>query len=283
MTALLAVGCGSCGGSNGGEGAATGETEEGPALGTVEGVVRLAPGAELPSRPPEDLGDRPAPPESCTPPRTVDRQPVRMGGERGLEGVLVAASEFDASPEHEPVAHEVTITDCRLEPRLVVATRGDHIALTNETEYPFMPIMGSGGLAQALLHGQTRQLELDQGGVNAIACTFTAPCGQTDVVTLYHPFHTTTGEAGRFTLEVPAGEEIEVHAWHPLFEESGQTFTVEPGETKRIELVLRPSAQAAAPAAPDAEDAAGETEGSPSDEAAEAGEAAPEDDAETLF
>lgn len=288
VVALVAMGCGSCGGTqNGdGEGASESASSGGPAMGVVEGVVRLAPNAELPSYPPVRHERQPAPPESCAPPRVDDRQPVRLGEGRGLEGVLVAGAEFDTTVPHEPAPREVAIRDCRLTPMFVAATRGDTLVVKNETEYPFMPIVGEGGLAQALLNGQTKSHPLDQGGVRTVTCTFAAPCGRADVVVLYHPVHTLTGEAGRFRLEVPAGEELEVHAWHPLFQEASETLTLEPGETRRVELVLDP---APVPEQPAAEAPTGDEveagEGAESTEPAgeTTGEGEQPEDGETLF
>lgn len=262
------MGCGSCGASQPEGEQAASAPPEAPPLGVVEGVVRLPDGAELPSYPREVDARRPPPPESCTPARVVDRQPVRLGEGRGLGGVLVAAAEFDAEVPHEPETRRVAIRDCRLDPPFLVATRGDTLELKNETDYPFMPVMGGGGLAQALLADQTRSFPLDQGGVKTLSCTFAAACGRTDVVVLYHPLHTVTSDAGRFRLEVPAGEELEVHAWHPLFQEASATVTVAAGETRRVELELVPSSPPE-PAAPQP------AEG---DEPQQ-----PEDDSETLF
>jgi hypothetical protein len=71
--------------------AKTGEAEPGaapsPATGTavVEGGVRLAAGAELPMYPDQNMEKEvlqhtkhAALPESCTPPKTTDRQPVQV-------------------------------------------------------------------------------------------------------------------------------------------------------------------------------------------------------------
>ena len=273
-----AVGCGSCGGERGAE-SPEAPAEPTPEVAVVEGTVRLAEGVELPAYPPvERSAAQPAPPESCPPPREADRQPVGMGEARGLSNVLVAAAEFDAAPASAPQTHRMSIRDCRLTPMFIAATRGDSLEITNETDYPYMPVTGNAGMAQALMRGESRTIPLDQGGVKGLGCTFTAPCGRAEVVVLYHPVHTLTGEAGRFRLEVPAGEEIEIHAWHPLFEEASETVTVEAGQTRRIDFTLRPSAAAPAP-----------TEGAPTvptEAAPPAGEEDAEDSAnesETLF
>jgi hypothetical protein len=173
------------------------------------------------------------------------------------------------------------IRDCKLTPMVVAATRGDTLEITNETDYPYMPIAGNAGMAQAIMRGESRTIPLDQGGVKGLGCTFTAPCGRAEVVVLYHPFHTLTGETGRFRLEVPAGEEIEVHAWHPLFEEASETVTVPAGETRRLDFTLRPSD--APPAAPSTETGTEPEASEPEGEPASEGEAGSEDENETLF
>jgi hypothetical protein len=218
----------------------------------VEGVVRLAEGVELPSYPLVTDTNQPAPPASCTPPRTADRQPVALGEGRGLVEVLVAGSEFDATPaEHAPVDHAVTIRDCRLDPPFVVATRGDRISLTNGTDYPFLPGLGSSGFMQALLHGETRPIALDQGRVMQLGCHFAAACGRTDIVVLDHEVHAVSTASGRFRIErFPAGDGAEVHAWHPLFEDARATVQVRAGEVTRVELVLRPAPPPPAPPPP---------------------------------
>lgn len=247
-SALVAAGC-SCGAD---ETPDEGASASLPAAttATVEGVIRLAEGADLPAyadNPMVSPQGRPALPDACTPPQQRDAQPVQLS-DGGLVGVLVAMHDFGELPPSEPVTRDLTITDCRLTPQLVVAQRGDTLRLRNETDYPFMPDFG-GGMMQALLHENDRELELAQGGVRSLGCGFTAPCGRAEIVTLYHPLHTVSGEAGRFRIEnVPPGEGIRVSAWHPLFREVSERLDLEAGETATVELVLRP---APAPAAPE--------------------------------
>lgn len=250
--ALLLVGC-HCG--DGGE-AHRAESDDRAArpsaavTGVLEGMVRLVDGAELPSYPDNPMVSppgRPELPEGCTPPQRADAQPVSMTEERGLAGVLVSLHEFETSPSYASVTHELTITDCRLSPRLVVATRGDRLRVTNQTDYPFLPDLGSGVL-QAILHQRTREVELGEGGVRSLECAFAAPCGRSYIVTLYHPLHAITDESGRFRIEnVPAGEEVRVSAWHPLFQESNEQFVLEMGERRTVDFALEPAPPPPAP------------------------------------
>lgn len=210
----------------------------------IEGTLRLADGAELaqyPESPTVGGPGRPALPEACTPPQQSDRVPVQEASGGGLTGVLVALADFDRHVDHEPETHRLTIEDCRLTPRLVVATRGDTLVLRNDTDYPFMPDLGT-GMLQGLLHEEERELELGQGGVRTLMCGFAAPCGRAEIVTLYHPLHTISDARGHYRIEgVPAGEELRVNAWHPLYQEANETVTLRSGETRTIDLVLSPA------------------------------------------
>lgn len=215
-----------------------------PRTATIEGVVRLAPGAELPGyavNPMVGSERQPELPEECTPPQQSDRHPVRLVRGDRLAGMLVALSEFDAEISHEPVTHEIFIRDCRLTPRIIVATLGDRLRIVNETNYPFLPELGSGLLA-SVLRGNSREVELARAGMRSLQCGFTASCGRAEIVTMYHPLHTVTDEDGRFRIEgVPVNDELRVNTWHRLFQEAGQTLTLSPGETRQVELVVTPA------------------------------------------
>lgn len=248
---ILAVGlagCNGCGGadepvgSTGDDDGTRTAAESGVA--TVEGTIRLADGATLaryPEHPMIGGPARPALPEHCTPPSEEDRVPVREAQGGGLTGVLVAVADFAREIEHEPETHQLSITDCRLSPRLLVATRGDTLVLRNDTDYPFMPDLGT-GMLQAVLYEHERELELGQGGVRTLNCGFAAPCGRAEVVTMYHPLHVVTDDAGHYRIEgVPAGEEIRVNAWHPLYLETNETVTLRAGETRTLDFTLTPA------------------------------------------
>jgi hypothetical protein len=241
---------------------------EAPTTATLIGVVRLAEGAALPSYAPEqmekrilDHAERGAWPADCTPPKTIDRQPVRETESGALTGVLVAASDFSEAPPPRPQQmHRVAIRDCRLEPRLLAAVEGDVMRVQNEVDYPFMPAYGNDKALRTLTPGQKYDVELEKAGVNQVLCGFTAPCGRTDVIVLKHPLHAVTGEDGAFRIEgLPAGEQLTISAWHPLFQAVGTKVQLEAGEEKRVELVIAP-AQAAGGTA-EASGAAAEEQG----------------------
>lgn len=226
--------------------------EKEPAFGTVEGVVRLAEGKDLPVRPEGYATIRPGkepkrPPDVCPPPKKSDRRPVELADERALTNVLVAASEFEAKIEREAKTHEVVIAGCQLRPQLVVAVKDDTLVVENQTDYPFLPRFPTDAFYQSLNKGDRRSMKLDRGGMFPLVCGFAAPCGRADVMVLYHPVYDVTNDEGRFRIDnVPAGEPVRLDAWHPLFASTGTTVELKPDETEKIELVIEP-----APSKPD--------------------------------
>lgn len=270
---LLGVsGCDSCGSSSSSSNGSGGNTpaepeEEEPSLlgdGVLTGVVRLAPGREIPSFTRQEMGYReaaPPPPELCPPPRRADSRPVMQHEGRALEGVLVSISRetpFERLPEAEPQRRELTVRGCRLQPSFIVGRVGDSLVLQNEDDYPFMPRVTGDPFMQALMQGQERVIPLEAAGrVVNIRCAMTAACGRADVVVLGHPFFALTDAEGRFRIEgLPAGE-LNVHAWHPLFTQVQRNATPSASPTgEGIELVIRPREAAATP-----------TEETPADEA----------------
>jgi hypothetical protein len=216
----------------------------------IEGVVRLAEGAELPSYPKDTMErtvlahvhDAPLP-ESCSPPKTTDRQPVQLTPDGLLAGVMVVATGFSKQPQRPPMVHEVAIEDCRLTPSLVVAMKGDTLRVRNTVNYPFMPTYRERGMARTLSPGQTYDVTLDKPGVQPLLCGFTAPCGRTDVIVLLHPLYAKTDANGKFKIEgLPPGENLMINVWHPLFQDSRQSVQLASGEHKSLEFVLAPRA-----------------------------------------
>jgi hypothetical protein len=225
----------------------------------VEGSVRLAEGYNLPSYRAEGMEKKvldhvaeAALPGSCTPLEASDRQPVKLTGDGHLAGILLAASKFSHQPQRPARVHEVVIRNCRLEPALVVAMKGDSLRVRNEVDYPFMPGLGQQPVARTLSRGQTYDVVLDTPGVNPLLCGFTAPCGRTDVIVMLHPYYAVTDATGTFRFEdFPTGEPVALSAWHPLFQESRQELRVEPGARQKLEFALTPIAPAVETPKPD--------------------------------
>ncbi|MFW6051454.1 MAG: carboxypeptidase-like regulatory domain-containing protein [Myxococcota bacterium] len=213
-------------------------------IGVVEGVVRLAEGAELPEYSRAALEEKPDTerPEGCPPPKRSEVRPVRLGDGRGLEGVLVSATDFSESPPHEPKQREVVIRDCILQPALVVGMRGEQLVVRNESDYPFLPRIAGDPFMQALPKGKSREIPLERGGAYPLVCGMGAPCGRADVIVLYHPVYAVTESGGRFRIpNVPADGPVKLHAWHPLFEEAELEVDVEPREARQVALTLKPA------------------------------------------
>jgi hypothetical protein len=195
-------------------------------------------------------------PDVCSPPKLEDRTPVSLTPDGKLVGVMLAASEFSRRDEPAPPkVLDITIKDCRLQPKLIVAHVGDALHIANESPFPLMPGMGFETYNQTLTQGQTRDIKLESGGAKIVSCGFSGQCGRTDVIVLAHSHATVTNAQGEFRLEnFPADETVRINAWHPLFAETYQEVRVAPGEEKRIELVLTPKPAAKPPAAPVAKD-----------------------------
>ena len=226
------------------------------------GSVRLAPGVQLPSYSATDMErkvldhlERGSPPDVCSPPKIVDRTPVRLTPDGKLVGMMVAVSEFSRMPERAPRIHDVVIKDCRLTPALVVAMKGDTLRIRNEINFPFMPSVAQEQRLETLMPGQTKEVPLQESGVSIVLCGFTAPCGRTDLVVLHHPLYAVTGEDGNFRIEnFPADETVNLNNWHPLFESAQLELRLQQGETKTVELVVTaavPQPSAATPATDD--------------------------------
>lgn len=219
-----------------------------PEYGILEGTITILEGAEVPSLPVAMIPRRGEMdiPESCPPPRRDDRQLIRIASDgHGLNGVIVTVADFEAhnNPPHTPRTHDLTIRECRLEPRMIDATVGDTLRLHNDDEYPFMPSTTGGGMTQALIKGQTRDIPLARGGSQMLGCgAFGPPCGRADVLVLNHAVHGLTSQNGHYRIEhVPAGEEITVHAVGLMYRTEHQAITLQPGETRTVDFVLTPT------------------------------------------
>lgn len=219
--------------------------------GIVRGTVLIAAGAALPAYPAEMMfrqvlavAKPEALPEECPAASDADRQPVGLTDRGGLTGVLVTVSDFSRSEKRPPIIHDISIKNCRLSPELAAAAQGDSLRLHSDSMYPFMPELGAASMAQTLIRGQERVIPLDRAGVWPLLCGFTAPCGRTDVVVLYHSLFAVTDSRGEFRIEkIPAGETVTINAWHPLFRASNLKISLQAGETREVELSLAPLEQ----------------------------------------
>jgi hypothetical protein len=231
-----------------------------PHTGVVHGVVKLAEGAALPAYTAAEQGrsgQEPLAFPAGSPPHTeADDQPVHLGEGRGLEGVLVSATGdpstfFRDLPEHRPEQRRLSIEDGRLSPKLVVALRGDTLVLQNSTRENAFPVVGQNTFAESLVFGESRSVPLDRAGFTAITCPVLPHCGRADLVVIMNPVFTVTGDDGRFELhDVPAGQDVRIHAWHPLFQEARVDTKVDENGERTVELVLTPLPRDAAAPSP---------------------------------
>ncbi|NLY94139.1 MAG: hypothetical protein GXY23_08920 [Myxococcales bacterium] len=216
-------------------------------VGTVVGVVRLREGASLPRLAPGHAGSAKDPAPSC--PRLTDADPTPVFERDGkLVNVLVSATGnretfFAALPERTASEVELVIgEDCRLSPRLVAAVVGDSLRLRNRSPLAVLPFIGKQGHVESLSSQESRVQVLSERGVHHVGCGVTGYCGSADVVVLAHPVFGVTDETGTFVIDnVPADQDVVLHAWHPLFREATTTVRVGKGERVEVELEIEPA------------------------------------------
>ena len=217
---------------------------------TLIGRVRLADGVPLPAYSALDLartlmhgGAPETVPAQCAAANTAASQPVTLGADRGLAGIVIAASDFTRAPHREPETHAIQISGCRLQPAMIAAMEGDRLTIENRDAFPFEPLIGPGYGARALDRGRKVLLPVIPG-VDSVRCSTRAPCGRSDVVVFHHPVFAVSGARGEFRIEqFPAAELVRISAWHPLFEESETFVWLDPGATTAVEFVLTPKAR----------------------------------------
>lgn len=214
-----------------------------PGAAVLTGVVRLVDGAMPPAYAREqlgwgrlldgDLGDTGCPPR--------ERENVlSLAPDRGLAGVVVAASAFTGKHLYEKRTHEVVFEDCRLSPTIVAATGGDILEVVNRGKGDVPVTFGPVPEPIALRPGLRPRIALIPG-VESLMCPPEVGCGRTDVVVFHHSVHAVTDATGRFRIDgFPTRQNVAVHAWHPLLREAVTQVWLEPGETREVGLVIHP-------------------------------------------
>ena len=218
-------------------------------VGTVIGYVKLEEGAGLPMYPVLMLGHEPLRPRSarealpaeCETAAFESRMPVLMADNRGLSGVVIAASDFRRERWHEPASHRVRIEHCALHPQTIAMSEGDHLVLENLDAFPFAPLYGPAYEATPLAHGQRLFVPTSAGTIEPLSCSSDSPCGRSDVFVFRHHVHAVSDALGAFRItDFPAGEQVRLTAIHPLLEDAETSVWVEPGKQARVELRVRP-------------------------------------------
>jgi hypothetical protein len=220
-------------------------------VGVLSGRVRLAEGASLPEYAAADLSRRPllpsrpsAPPAACAGANDLARRPVELGPDRGLAGVIVAASDFVRFRQREPIKQRVVIEGCRLRPALIAAQGGDVLELENLDDFDFEPLLGPTFTPRALPRGKKVRIPLPPGGVESLICSPRAPCGRTDIAVFFHSVYAVTDARGEFRIPAfPAAEQVRLSAWHPLFDVSETFVWLDPGERASADFALAPKAR----------------------------------------
>jgi hypothetical protein len=213
--------------------------------GKLTGIIKLREGADLPtSTLPANIRKSVASvPAGCPPLSEADERTVARDPEtQGLSPVHLAVTQMSAAPSREPRTHEVAIEDCRLTPRMLGVMQGDNLRVINRSKTTFLPVLPGDKFMQAILPGATREVPLDAPGSLEVHCGFGGYCGATMLVSVAHSLFTISDRKGHFTIEgIPLGEELIVHAWHPLFEVTSEPFKLSGEEPhKSLELTLSP-------------------------------------------
>lgn len=218
------------------------------AVAMLEGRVRLAPGAQVPTYASPDLARQPLQavgartvPGECAAAQRAALQPVKNTADALLAGIVIAASDFTHYDERKSEVHHVALAGCRLQPPVVAAMGGDFIDLENRDAFAFSPLFGPSFKAIPLRQGGHMRMSLGPGTVESILCSRDAPCGRTDLIVFHHPVYAVSDAHGAFRISnFPAAELVRLTAWHPLFEESETFVWLQPGEHGAVELMLTP-------------------------------------------
>lgn len=213
-------------------------------VGSVRGVVRLAPGQTLPIAAPILVnGAAPISAAPCPPVDLNDRKTVRESeSTKGLSPVHIAITGMSSVPPHTATTREVFIDACRARPTLVGAVHDDKLRVVNRSQLALLPTLPGDRFMQAILPGESREVTLKGLGTQTIGCSFSNYCGESAVITLSHALQAVSDEDGRFSIEqIPLDQELTLHAWHPLFDVASVAFKLTHAEREKgFELALTP-------------------------------------------
>jgi hypothetical protein len=214
-------------------------------VGTLQGIVKLATGAELPLAPlpPRGKTDTVVAP-GCPDINEADRRQVHESPTTGgIFPLHVAITQMTEAPQREPMTHDMEIRDCRLWPGMVAMRTGDKLRVINKSKAPFLPVLPRESFMQALLPDTERETTVSGIGPVTIKCGFASYCGEAVLVSTAHTLYAVTDSSGRFTISgVPINQKLKVFAWHPLFKAASADFELTSGErTKDVELSIEPA------------------------------------------
>lgn len=216
-------------------------------LATITGTVSLAAKQRLPAYTAAQFlgkqdGQDAELPKGCTPIRAADLSPVTQVERGGLTPILITVTGFKKAPAASAQTRSMVVDDCRIQPTLLAAVRGDTMAFTNRSPHAFLPKFRGDAFLQAVIKDQTRHVKLSSIGVQRIGCAFGAACGSAHLVVLGHPVFAITDAQGKFRIaNVPANQALTVHAWHPLFRETRLPLELEEHQERHVELTISPA------------------------------------------
>jgi hypothetical protein len=180
-------------------------------VGTVSGHVTYA-------------GDPPPDGETRIPPKCAEAAATygklfRVGQDKGLADVLVAATNYDAYVPAPGTAASVTAQGCALSQRTIAVTFGQRLEVSNkDASEAFMPYLDgapSRAIMVALPHGSPVKLYAQEPGHYLIRDQLPKPFMTADVFVLKFATFDVSGLDGHFKIErVPVGK-VRVDAFLP--------------------------------------------------------------------
>lgn len=203
--------------------------------GTISGVVLVA--GEVPALPPQPVFKQL---EYCG--ATVADARLIVGPGGVLANAVVDLADVSAGkpvPRDRPVV--LDNVKCAFVPHVRSATVGQTLEIHNSD--PFLhdahAWLGTRSLFNVgILPGHTAHQTLADAGLLHINCNVRHTWMHAYVLVADNPYHTVTGEDGRFTLDqVPPGT-YTLRVWHELLGSVDRPVTVEGGKTVRVDMAL---------------------------------------------
>jgi hypothetical protein len=157
-------------------------------------------------------------------------------------------------PETQPAAHVTISPRCGYPTRTLAITFGQRIEVTNQSKYPFAPMIDGQGspavmMAAPLEAGDPIKLYPRRAGHTAMG-DLMQPYVRQDLYVLRFPLHAVTGLDGHYRIDgVPVGK-LQVGAQHPtVASQASSPVEILPNVVQKVDLTLE-----YAPKAPKADD-----------------------------
>lgn len=144
---------------------------------------------------------------------------------KGIKNIVVymyvKGDDDGGAPAAEPKTHVLANKNCRFEPRVVVARKGDTLKVTNPDDVSHNANLQFWENAQAnplIPAGGEHSVELEKAepAASLVSCSI-HPWMQARVFVFNHPYAAVSDENGELTIEgLPAGEEIQFRVNHEI-------------------------------------------------------------------